>query len=334
MTAHTITTFGSHSALQILKGARDEGFKTICVCLRGRDKPYRSFRIADEIIVIDSYEDFFRIEKELLKKNAILIPHASLISYLGPENIAKLRLQYFGDKGVLSHEADRRKQEEWLHSAGLAQPKTFSSPEEIDRPCIVKFHGAKGGEGYFIAKSPEEFHEKIANRKDKDCVIQEYVIGVPIYIHYFYSPLAGELELMGFDRRYESNVDGIGRIAAKDQLDTALDVSYSITGNTPLVLRESLLPEVFRMGEAVVEASRKLSPKGLFGAFCLETVLTPELRFVVFEISARIVAGTNLYTSGSPYTALRYDVPMSTGRRIAREIRLAVEKDELHKVLG
>ena len=50
----TIATIGSHSALQILKGAKDEGFKTLVVCVKGREKPYKSFNVADEIIIIDS----------------------------------------------------------------------------------------------------------------------------------------------------------------------------------------------------------------------------------------------------------------------------------------
>ncbi len=65
----------------------------------------------------------------------------------------------------------------------------------------------------------------------------------------------------------------------------------------------------------------------------METIVTPDLEFYVFEISARIVAGTNPYTSGSPYADLRYDVPMSTGRRVALEIRDAIETDRLDKVL-
>ena len=80
--------------------------------------------------------------------------------------------------------------------------------------------------------------------------------------------------------------------------------------------------------------SKKLAYPGLFGPFCLETVLTPEEDIVVFEISARIVAGTNPYVEGSPYTALRYKDPMSTGRRIAREIKNAIKANNLKKVLG
>jgi 5-formaminoimidazole-4-carboxamide-1-(beta)-D-ribofuranosyl 5'-monophosphate synthetase len=65
-------------------------------------------------------------------------------------------------------------------------------------------------------------------------MIQEYVIGVPVYIHYFHSPITGETELLGFDRRYESNVDGIGRIPAADQMSMGFEPSYVVAGNTPL----------------------------------------------------------------------------------------------------
>ena len=89
------------------------------------------------------------------------------------------------------------------------------------------------------------------------------------------------------------------------------------------------------MGERVVETSKKLcGGKGLFGPFCLETIVTRKLEIFVFEISARIVAGTNPFVEGSPYTALRYSEPMSTGRRIARDIKQAIGLGKLEDVLG
>ncbi len=51
------------------------------------------------------------------------------------------------------------------------------------------------------------------------------------------------------------------------------------------------------------------------------------------EISARIVAGTNLFIDGSPYSYLNYSEPMSTGRRIARELKNALLTNNLHLVL-
>jgi len=331
---YTIATLGSHSALQILKGAKDEGFKTLAICLKGREKPYQLFGVADEILIISSYQEFLKIEKKLALKNIIFIPHASLISYLGHEKIEKLKIKYFGNKKILRWEADRKLEGKWLKKAGLKLPMIFDTPKEIDRPVIVKFHGAGGGKGYFLAKSATDFKEKIKPYKGKKNFIQEYIIGVPIYAHYFYSPFNQELEIMGFDKRYESNVDSLGRISARDQMVLpSVDPSYVICGNIPIVIRESFLPQIIEMGESVIRVSKKIASPGLFGPFCLEMVITPQEEIFVFEISARIVAGTNPYISGSPYTQLIYQEPMSTGRRIAREIKIAIKTNQLSKIL-
>ena len=333
-----IATLGSHTALQILKGAKEEGIKAIAICTKETRRPYDSFDVADEIIEIDSFENFFEIEKILMEKNAIVIPHGSFVSYLGPQKINdNLKAMHYGSKGILIWESDRSMERVWLQDAGLNLPRIYQTPEEIDGPVIIKFHGAKGGFGYFIAHSPAEFHERIKSFKDPDdYVIQEYIVGVPMYVHYFQSALTGELEIMSFDKRYESNADSIGRIAAKDQLDAGIQTSYTITGNIPIVVRESMLPMFFKIGEDVVAASKKLegAPKGLYGPFCLEGIIDPNLNFRVFEISARIVAGTNPYTNGSPYTWLKYNEPMSTGRRVAREIKTAIQSGRLQDILG
>jgi len=332
---YKIATLGSHSALQILKGAKDEGFETICICEKGKEKPYVSYRVADKIIEVDSFKNFFEIEDQLVKENAIIIPHGSFVSYLGVKNVKNIKVMHYGTKGILEWEGDREKQRRWLLNAGLKLPMIFERPEDIDRPVIIKFHGAKGGMGYFIANNPDEFYERLREYGTTDkYVIQEYIVGVPIYTHFFYSRLTGELEIMSFDKRYESNADSIGRIAAKDQIDVNIRTSYTITGNLPLVVRESLLPQLFEMGENVVKASQELTPGGLFGPFCLEAILDPDLQFYVFEISARIVAGTNPFVNGSPYSWLRYNEPMSTGRRLARDIKEAITADKLDTVLG
>lgn len=335
---YAIATIGSHTALQILKGAKDEGFKAIAICTPDSRQVYESYQVADQIIEIESYKDYFQIEEELTKQNAIVIPHGSFVSYVGPDRIVKeMKAMYFGSKGILRWESDRTIERQWLKMAGVNVPKVFKDPKEIDRPVIIKFHGAGGGFGYFIAHTPEEFYEKIkAFPGNNEYVIQEYVVGVPMYVHYFHSPLTGELEIMSFDKRYESNADSIGRIAARDQLDADLHTSYTITGNIPVVVRESMLPMFFDIGRQVIETSKTLEgvPKGLYGPFCLEGIIDPHLNFRVFEISARIVAGTNPYTYGSPYTWLRYDEPMSTGRRIAREIKHGIEAGRLEDLLG
>lgn len=333
---YKIATVGSHSALQILKGAHDEGFSTIAICLKGRERPYKLFNVADEIITIKGYDELVKIQDELIKKNAIFIPHASLITYLGVDEVEKFKVPYYGNKNILRFEADRRIERKWLKKAGLKLPKIFENPKDIDRAVIVKFHGAKGGKGYFLAKSERDFKQKIkSHHEEEDYVIQEYVVGVPMFTHYFYSPITDELEIMGFDKRYESNVDSLGRVSARDQMALPkVDPSYVIVGNIPVVIRESFLPRIIEMGENVIKESRKITKGGLWGPFCLEAILTPNEEIRVFEISARIVAGTNPYIDGSPYTWLKYNEPMSTGRRIAREIKMAIKKNKLGKILG
>jgi len=332
---YKIATLGSHSALQILKGAKDEGFSTIVICKKGSEKTYRMFGVADEIISINSYPELMNIQDELIKQNVILIPHASLITYIGHEEIETLRVPYFGNKKILRWEADRDIERDWLAEANLKLPRIYASPSEIDKPVIVKFHGARGGKGYFIAKSEKDFNEKIKPYKGIRYVIQEYIIGVPMFVHYFYSSLTGEIEIMGFDKRYESNVDSLGRISARDQIALEkVDPSYVIVGNIPIVIRESFLPRIIEMGENVVNVSKKIASPGLFGPFCLETIITPDEEIYTFEISARIVAGTNPYVYGSSYTWLKYNEPMSTGRRIAREIKIAIEQNKLNMVLA
>ena len=50
-----IATLGSHCSLQVLKGAKDEGLKTILVCEKKREKLYRRFPFIDELIMAVSY---------------------------------------------------------------------------------------------------------------------------------------------------------------------------------------------------------------------------------------------------------------------------------------
>ncbi len=330
---YKIATLGSHSALQILKGAKDEGFRTILICPSDRLSLYKRFKFIDRIIEIKSYSEFPKIEKDLIKEKAILIPHGSFVAYLGMEENKNMKVPYYGNKKVLDVESDRMKQRAWMEKAGIPVPRRFKKGSEIDAPVIVKSFGAAGGHGYFFAKNKTEFAQKIKRFKEKRYIIQEYIIGVPLYIHYFYSPLTGTLEILSIDKRYESNVDSLGRIPSHNQKGLSIEPSFVVVGNSPLVLRESLLAEAFEMGERVIATSKKLIPGGMWGPFCLETIITPEQKFSIIEISCRIVAGTNLFINGSPYAALYWDKDVSTGRRIAMEIKEAINSNQLSKIL-
>lgn len=337
-----IATLGSHCSLQVLKGAKDEGFKTILVSERKRLGLYRRFPFIDEIIEVDSFSEILGdvCQRKLVRENAILIPHGTLVSQMSSDQIEKIGMPVFGNKWILRWEADRDLKEKLMQEAGLRTPSVVKSKHDIAGLCIVKLHGAAGGKGYYLAWNRESFEEgakrlimQNAIKSEDDLYIQEFIRGVTVYLQYFYSPITGELELLGVDRRYESDIDGIGRIPAKQQLGAGGEPSYTVIGNLPLVLRESLLDEVYRMGENFVRASERLVPPGMPGPFCLEGVYDSEGRFTTFEFSARIVAGTNLFLDGSPYSGLLYDDPMSMGRRIAREVKIARKTRKIDKIV-
>ncbi|MBI2315306.1 formate--phosphoribosylaminoimidazolecarboxamide ligase [Candidatus Daviesbacteria bacterium] len=335
ITNYTIVTLGSHSALQILKGAKDEGFKTAVVVTPQRIPLYKSYNnFIDEILEVKSWTDFPKLEKELLKRNSIIIPHGSFVAYLGMDQNKNMKVSYFGNKQVLDWEENRKMQREWMEKAGIKVPHRFRKGDKIDRAVIVKSYGAAGGKGYFTARNQKEFDEKLRSYNEERFMVQEYVVGVPVYFHFFYSPLTKKVELMSIDKRYETNVDSLGRIPAKNQEGLNIEPSFEVVANIPMAIRESLMAEAISMAERVIETSKKLiSPKGLFGPFCLETIITSTEEIYTIEISARIVAGTNCFIDGSPYTYLLYDEPMSTGRRIAREIKNAVKINKLKEVL-
>lgn len=339
-----IGTLGSHSALNIFKGAKEEGLKTVCVCKENDEIIYKKFPLADYIILVEDFTKLLddAVQEKLRELNTILVPHGSFTAYISTDDIVnKLYVPLFGNRELLRWEASREKQREWLQKAGLTLPRTFDSPNEIQGLIIAKFPGAKGGRGYFLTNSPKSFHQKAENmikkghlRKEdlKKIHLQEYVIGVNVYPHYFNSLLKNEVEFLGVDRRYESSIDSLGRIPADEQLQINVNPTYTIVGNIPLTLRESLLSELLRMGDNVVRTSREIAPPGIIGPFCLETVITDDLKIYTFEISARIVAGTNVGIGTSPYTYLKFDEPMWMGKRIAREIRQAIEGDRLEEI--
>ena len=334
-----VATLGSHSALQILKGAHDEGLANLVVATRRSARLYRRYEFVDEVVELNDYGEFGAFQAELARRDAVIVPHGSFVAYLGAEaNLAMLPASY-GPRRVLQWEGDRDLQRRWLTHAAIPQPREFATPEAIDSwPVLVKRHGAAGGKGYFLARSRAALDSQLAALGDEPVTIQEYVIGVTLYVHYFQSVIDNRLEILSMDRRYETNADGLGRLPhgtqmALSELDR-LAPSYVVVGNSPLVLRESMLETAYEMGERVVDAARELiDPRGLWGPFCLETIITPDLAFHIIEISCRIVAGTNLFVDGSPYAALFFDEPMSTGRRISRELRLAAEAGRLEELL-
>jgi len=337
----SVATLGSHCALQVLKGAKDEGLKTLLVCEKKRERLYRRFPFIDQLILVDSFTEILdqKCQSILEQNDSVLIPHGTLIAQMSSKQIESIKNPIFGNKWILRWESDREMKEKLMREAKLPVPIPVSEPSKIDKLVIVKRQGAAGGKGYFMASNEEDYNTKrnqlISDgiiSKDEVLYIQEYAAGVLAYLQFFYSPLKEELEFFGVDQRHESDIEGLSRIPASQQLKSDKVPSFNVIGNSPLVLRESLLEHVYEMGENFVEASKRLVEPGMNGPFCIEGVYDENAKFTSFEFSARIVAGTNIYMDGSPYYSLLFDEQMSMGKRIAREIKNAVELDKLDKV--
>ncbi len=337
-----IATLGSHCALQVLKGAKDEGLKSILICEKKRESLYRRFNFIDELILVDSFNEILdeKYYSVLEKNNAILIPHGTLISQMSSQEIESIKIPMFGNKSILRWESDRKLKEQLMLEAKLNVPKSVVSPKDINKLVIAKRHGAAGGKGYFMATTEAEYNKKRDNlisqgmiKGDDDLYLQEYASGVLAYLQYFYSPLKEELEFFGVDKRHESDIEGLARIPSPQQMKMDEIPSFNVIANSPLVLRESLLSEVYSMGERFVDAAKRLVSPGMNGPFCIEGVYDADAKFWSFEFSARIVAGTNIFMQGSPYSTLFYDEPMSMGRRIAREVKNAESSKQIDKIV-
>ncbi len=337
----SIATLGSHCSLQVLKGAKDEGFKTVLVCEKKREKLYKRFPFIDEFVLVDSFREILdeNTQKKLKRLDTVIIPHGTLIAQMNSDEIESIKTPIFGNKWILRWESSREMKEKLMKEAKLPIPKQISSPDEIDKLVIVKRQGAAGGKGYFMASSKQDYHKKrdeLIQQKiiseDEVLYIQEYAAGVLAYLQFFYSPLKNELEFFGVDQRHESDIEGLSRIPSEQQMKINKVPSFNVIGNSPLVLRESLLDEVYTMGENFVDASRRIVSPGMNGPFCIEGVYDENAKFTSFEFSARIVAGTNIYMDGSPYYSLLFNEPMSMGKRIAREINNAINSNQLDKI--
>ncbi|MEM2203211.1 MAG: formate--phosphoribosylaminoimidazolecarboxamide ligase [Sulfolobales archaeon] len=338
-----IATLASHSSLQIVHGAKKEGFETLLVVTEDRAQFYRQFNhLVDHFILVGKWRDICseHVMRSLREHNAILVPHGSFVEYVGIDCALSLRIPFFGLRSLLKVEASQRAKMELLRRSGIPVPRDFLPGGEIEGLVIVKLPGAKGGRGYFVTSSRQEVVERLEDairRRElndiNEAIVQEYLVGVTVYIHYFYSPILNRLEITGADIRYESDVDGLRRIPLRALAELDLEPTFTVVGNVPLVLRESLLPIVYDYGMRFVNTTKEHLPPGIIGPFCLEGVIDRNAGIKIFEFSGRIVAGTNIYLDGSPYSYLYWDEPMSVGRRIAREIRLALERGALDKVL-
>lgn len=365
----SIGAIGSHSAIDIADGALSEGFRSVLLCEKGREATYAQYFLrrpaapgraargcVDEVWTYPKFRDVASppVQERLRQAGVLLVPNRALSSYVPLEAIeSELRVPILGSRSMLRIE-ERSERENYytlLEGAQIPIPRALPSPEAIDGLAIVKLpHATRRLErGFFTAASPQEFRSKsemliargtITPADLASARIERYVLGPVFNFNFFFSPLAPRsegLELLGIDERRESTLDGLVRLPASQQLElpeSARIPDFTIVGHGSLTVRESILEEVFRLGERFVDASRARYPPGIIGPFCLQTCLDRDGHPTVFDVAARIGGGTNIHLGvGHPYGNALYREPMSTGRRIALELRLALDTGRLKEIL-
>jgi len=83
-----------------------------------------------------------------------------------------------------------------------------------------------------------------------------------------------------------------------------------------------------------VRASKEYYNPGIIGPFCLQTCVDKDLNFYIYDVAPRVGGGTNVHLSvGHPYGNALWRGGMSTGRRLALEIRYALEQERLGEIV-
>lgn len=359
----------SHSALDLCDGAIEEGFPTVAYCQKGREKIYSDYfrtqrsssgrvrrGMVDKTVVLDRFDGILdpEFQQGMRARNMIFIPNRAFTSYCGIDRIENdFRVPMFGTRSMLRME-ERTEEFDYywlLEKAGLPYPEAIQDPQDIDCLVIVKLHHAqkKLERGFFTCASYEEYIEKsnelltqgvIDEESLETARIERYVIGPVFNLNFFYSPLEEEmpqLELLGVDWRFESSLDGHVRLPAPQQMTMPAHQQIpemTVVGHNTATIRESLLESAFELGEKFVKASKEHYDPGVIGPFCLQTCIDKDMNFHIYDVAPRVGGGTNVHVNvGHPYGNSLWRRPMSTGRRIALELRRAAEQDRLLEVL-
>jgi 5-formaminoimidazole-4-carboxamide-1-(beta)-D-ribofuranosyl 5'-monophosphate synthetase len=357
----TIGVLGGHSALDVCRGAKKHGFKTLAVCQKGREKTYTKYYqtrdggrkgCIDKTVVLEKFAEITNpeVQEELRRGNTIFIHNRYFWVYFDFRDIEEnFKVPIFGTRSMLKLEERNVPKNQYylLQKAGIRYPRLFKSPEDIDRLAIVKVNEALRGyeRAFFFATSFEDYKKKSAQMLAKKtitaeslerAVIEEYVIGAQINFNYFYSVIDDELEIMGTDTRRQTNLDGLLRLPADVQLEVLKYMRPKIieTGHIAATTKESIIEKIFDLGERFVATTKKEYPPGIIGPFALQGAIAAESgkeEMVVFDVSLRI-PGSPL-TQFTPHSGYLYGAPISYGERIAMELKKAIETQRLKEVV-
>ena len=356
----TVGVLGGHSGLDVCRGAKKHGFKTIAVCQKGREKTYTKYYktrkdgrgCIDKTIVLNKFSEITspKVQEELREKNTIFIHNRYFWVYFDFKDIENnFKVPIFGTRNMLKlEERDVPKNQYYLlEKAGIRFPKIIPFPKDIDRLVIVKVNEAIRGyeRAFFYAinyddykkKSDELLSKKIITKDAlKKAVIEEYIIGAQVNFNYFYSVIDNELEIMGTDTRRQTNLDGLIRLPANEQLEVLKYMEPKIieTGHIAATTKESIIEKIFTLGEKFVKTTQKECPPGIIGPFALQGAIAADKgkeEMVVFDVSMRI-PGSPL-TRFTPHSGYLYGESISYGERLSMEIKKAIETDRLKEIV-
>lgn len=361
----SVGVLGGHSALDCCHGAKQHGFRTVVVAREGREKTYAQYYrtrggrgCVDEIVMVPSFNDVFAAEHQerLRSLNTIFVHSRYFWVYVDDFSVVEkdFHLPLFGSRSLVKIEERDQPYNQYhlLAEAGIRTPKIFTSYKDIDRPVLVKASEATRAyeRAFFIVSSSIEYQEEGSRRASegkisgdwRKATIEEFVLGAPVNFNFFYSPLTGELELLGTDTRRQTNLDGFLRMTHEDQARAlkAVDLKMIETGHIACTVKESLLEKAFDLGQRFVDATKRLpkdidpSGKGIIGPFALQGAVVAEdgkEDIVIFDVSLRIPGSPA--TFATPYTRYLYGETMSVGERIGLEISTAVKEGRVADIV-
>ena len=345
-----IGVLGSHSALEIASGAKQEGFETVVVCQKDRDKTYTKYyrSVFDNVLILDKFSQITASEnvKKLTDLNTIFVPNRSFSVYAGYEAIeTQFAVPMMGNRQMLRTEERNtpKNQLYLLQKSGIATPRTYKSPKDIDRLAIVKVAEKERAieRAFFYPSNPTEFQKLASDRITKGIItqealeqalIEEYVLGAKFNANLFWSPLTDEIDLLGFDRRIQTDLDGVLDLPAQEQLELNVPTQNIEIGHMGATMRESQIEKIFEAAEKFVETCKREYPPGMIGLFALQGAITKNLDFYVFDVSPR-VPGCPCVEPTSPYMKYKYGIEVGPGRRVAMEIKRAAKEDRLSEVV-
>jgi len=357
----TIATLGSHSALDVCRGAKNEGFSTLVITEIGREKTYEKyyktdgkFGCVDQCLTLNKFADLLKpeVQKKLLDKNSIFVPNRSFEAYLNFNYEAienDFKVPMFCNRQLLKIEERGRAKNQYylLEKSGIKYPKQFKDPKSIDRLCLVKVQEKKRvfERAFFLAENYQDYQIHVekklkqgvfTEKQLKQAVIEEFIVGVQVNFNFFYSPIFNRLELLGTDMRRQTNIEGLLKIPASYQNEVLkkINVKYEEAGHIAVTVLESMLEKAFELGEKFVKTSQKIFSPGIIGPFALQTIITagpPKKDIVVIDISPRMPGSPGI--AATPYGNYFFGQPISVGQRVAMEIKEAVKLNNFAKIL-